>query len=169
MQFQLSLRVGLRKLTVLCLLFFLVCAEEKENYNMTDYTKDTSHVQPKQHLHHPLDGFFSSKRRVPNTSDPLHNRWGSKGYWEGHYKKLLVFSSLQWVVFSPPDLLFLLLLGGKKKKRGVSCFSSLYILITKAKATLCDCIMTSRGANATFVWLCVIPSVLLLVNSVLLC
>lgn len=46
---------------------------------------------------------------------------------------------------------------------GFLLFKSIH---TKAKATLCDCIMTSRGANATFVWLCVIPSVLLLVNSV---
>lgn len=40
---------------------------------------------------------------------------------------------------------------------------------TKAKATLCDCIMTSRGDNATFVWLCGIPSLFppLLVNCVL--
>ncbi|OMO78847.1 hypothetical protein CCACVL1_14077 [Corchorus capsularis] len=30
--------------------------------------------QPQQRLRHSFDFFFSSKRRVPNASDPLHNR-----------------------------------------------------------------------------------------------
>lgn len=30
--------------------------------------------QPQRYLRHSFDAFFSSKRKVPNASDPLHNR-----------------------------------------------------------------------------------------------
>lgn len=38
--------------------------------------KQRKHQQePEQQQQHSLDEFFSSKRSVPNASDPLHNRW----------------------------------------------------------------------------------------------
>ncbi|WRX31207.1 hypothetical protein QQP08_023694 [Theobroma cacao] len=65
------------------LLSLLVSGDQKEESSvlvgMNGYSPGTKEKQPvrqqqHQRLRHHFDAFFSSKRKVPNASDPLHNR-----------------------------------------------------------------------------------------------
>ncbi|KAG6626451.1 hypothetical protein I3843_15G043700 [Carya illinoinensis] len=76
-----SLRVGmLRKLMFLAFLAFLVCVEKEAGLVVGVNSLQPPNMQEKQQqrqrpkrLKHSFDAFFSSKRKVPNASDPLHN------------------------------------------------------------------------------------------------
>ncbi|WCJ35510.1 hypothetical protein M5689_016761 [Euphorbia peplus] len=67
---------------VLVLVIFLVLVsgqrEDKLEVNETEVHQSRMQDKKKQQhrlsLRHPFDGFFSSKRKIPNASDPLHNR-----------------------------------------------------------------------------------------------
>lgn len=75
-----SLQVGLlRKLMVLAFLSLLVCGEKEAatvNVGIKNHSTNMHQRQKHQRLRHSFDVFFSNKRKVPNASDPLHNRWG---------------------------------------------------------------------------------------------
>ncbi|CAL5385424.1 unnamed protein product [Camellia sinensis] len=88
MQLKHSMQVGwLQKpmvLVLLLLLSFLVSGEDDKVVDVVDMKdvapekqeteqREQQH-QVKQQWRHSLDVFYSSKRRVPNASDPLHNR-----------------------------------------------------------------------------------------------
>ncbi|THF96178.1 hypothetical protein TEA_000523 [Camellia sinensis var. sinensis] len=71
-------------LVLLLLLSFLVSGEDDKVVDVVDMKdvapekqeteqREQQH-QVKQQWRHSLDVFYSSKRRVPNASDPLHNR-----------------------------------------------------------------------------------------------
>lgn len=73
------LQVGLlQKLTIVLILasLFLVSAETvNENIDVQAPSSATDETTiRRQSLRHSFDGLFSSKRKVPNASDPLHNR-----------------------------------------------------------------------------------------------
>nr|DAD21393.1 TPA_asm: hypothetical protein HUJ06_022856 [Nelumbo nucifera] len=83
MNFHPYLHAGLiQKLIVLALLSLLVAGEKNRTTSILAEKQPLGSQQRQQHihrlqlvqLHHPFDMFFSNKRRVPNTSDPLHNR-----------------------------------------------------------------------------------------------
>ncbi|PIM98335.1 hypothetical protein CDL12_29186 [Handroanthus impetiginosus] len=85
MQIQQSFRVGmLQNLLVLFLLVLLVSASENNNRVLSAkrilnssrklQEKQQQFQIEKQGVKHAFDAFFSSKRRVPHASDPLHNR-----------------------------------------------------------------------------------------------
>ncbi|OAY22995.1 hypothetical protein MANES_18G043100v8 [Manihot esculenta] len=80
MHFQRSRpQVGmLQKLIVVILVSLLVVSGQKEEtlvFNNTDNQQPIrQEKQQRQRLRHSFDVFFSSKRKVPNASDPLHNR-----------------------------------------------------------------------------------------------
>lgn len=86
MHFQRSRpQVGmLQKLIVVILVSLLVVSGQKEEtlvFNNTDNQQPIrQEKQQRQRLRHSFDVFFSSKRKVPNASDPLHNRWSAKFY-----------------------------------------------------------------------------------------
>lgn len=81
-------QVGLlQKLMVVFLLSLLVSGENEEELKEagTSISKQSTanvYVQQRQQekraqqqrLRHSFDAFFSDKRKVPNASDPLHNR-----------------------------------------------------------------------------------------------
>ncbi|BFG18314.1 hypothetical protein CerSpe_045880 [Prunus speciosa] len=46
--------------------------EQKQQEHENDMNKQPQ--QQQQRLRHSFEAFFSSKRKVPNASDPLHNR-----------------------------------------------------------------------------------------------
>ena len=76
------LRVGLlQKFMVLVFLSLLVSGQKEEAMDVGTIGQSPSiqekqqQKQQQQRLRHSLDVFLSSKRRVPNASDPLHNRW----------------------------------------------------------------------------------------------
>ncbi|KAL6982973.1 hypothetical protein U1Q18_016368 [Sarracenia purpurea var. burkii] len=69
----------LRKLVVLVLLLLVSGGEGKNGIQPPQREEGTPPEEPKQQLQHRLirhsmDVFFSGKRKVPNASDPLHNR-----------------------------------------------------------------------------------------------
>uniref|UniRef100_F6GZW1 Uncharacterized protein n=1 Tax=Vitis vinifera TaxID=29760 RepID=F6GZW1_VITVI len=75
------LRVGLlQKFMVLVFLSLLVFGQKEEamdvgtNGESPGIQEKQQQKQQQQRLRHSLDVFLSSKRRVPNASDPLHNR-----------------------------------------------------------------------------------------------
>ncbi|KAL7245328.1 hypothetical protein ACSBR2_000619 [Camellia fascicularis] len=88
MQLKHSMQVGwLQKpmvLALLLLLSFLVSGEDDkvvDVVDMKDVAPDKQETEQREQQHqvkqqwrHSLDVFYSSKRRVPNASDPLHNR-----------------------------------------------------------------------------------------------
>ncbi len=79
MHFQQSLKVGfLRKLMVLLACFSLLVGGEKEAATMVvGVNNQSTNMQEKKQqrrLRHSFDVFFPNKRKVPNASDPLHNR-----------------------------------------------------------------------------------------------
>lgn len=47
---------------------------KKAESEMKQWTQEQEQQQQQQRVAHSLDEFFTSKRRVPNASDPLHNR-----------------------------------------------------------------------------------------------
>lgn len=64
---------------VLLTLLFLVSGEKQESSvvglrNHTPSMVETQKLRDKQPKQ-PLDVYYSVKRKVPNASDPLHNRW----------------------------------------------------------------------------------------------
>lgn len=87
---QCSLVGGLKRVIVFVLLIttFLVCGEKEEpsdvglRYQLPSMPEKQQQRQKqnKQQQHqrtsHPFGVYFSQKRKVPNASDPLHNRWG---------------------------------------------------------------------------------------------
>ncbi|CAB4266266.1 unnamed protein product [Prunus armeniaca] len=48
--------------------------EQKQEEHEDDMNKQPQQQQQQQRLRHSFEAFFSSKRKVPNASDPLHNR-----------------------------------------------------------------------------------------------
>ena len=75
--------VWLRQLMVVAFISLLVCGDQKEAavavgvHNRSPNTRareKQQHQQQRQRLRHSFDVYFSSKRKVPNASDPLHNR-----------------------------------------------------------------------------------------------
>ncbi|KAK7383192.1 hypothetical protein VNO78_28865 [Psophocarpus tetragonolobus] len=78
---QCSLVRGLKKFMILVLLTFLVCGEKEEPSVLVDQHYQPHNMTEKQqklHQHHnpryPFGVYFPQKRKVPNASDPLHNR-----------------------------------------------------------------------------------------------
>ena len=58
------------------LITFLVCGENQESSSVVEPQKKHSQMQHQhQTTAQPFDVYMSQMRRVPNTSDPLHNRW----------------------------------------------------------------------------------------------
>ncbi|KAI5393231.1 hypothetical protein KIW84_060379 [Lathyrus oleraceus] len=49
-----------------------VCGEENEDSSIVEQQR--TKTQKKQKQHQPFSVYFSQMRRVPNASDPLHNR-----------------------------------------------------------------------------------------------
>lgn len=99
MEFKEYQKVGLmkKKVMIIFLLTFLVfghknttvIAMNKNKMVMLSQTQQKPQQQQQQQeeeerqeqsLKHSVEVFFSSKRRVPNASDPLHNRWCFK-FW----------------------------------------------------------------------------------------
>ncbi|GMI77408.1 hypothetical protein HRI_001410100 [Hibiscus trionum] len=81
MLFQPSLQLRLlQTLMAVLLLSLLVSADQKDDESLLVGTNARSSVpeekQPleQQRLRHSFGVFFSSKRKVPNAADPLHNR-----------------------------------------------------------------------------------------------
>ncbi|KAJ4701674.1 Clavata3/ESR (CLE) [Melia azedarach] len=82
MQYQQLVQVGLlQKLIVVIFLSLLVSGEKEEamvfgtnSHSKTVPAEKQQQKQQRPRLRHSFDSFFSSKRRVPNASDPLHNR-----------------------------------------------------------------------------------------------
>jgi hypothetical protein len=80
------MQVGwLRQLMVVAFISLLVCGDQKEAavaggvHNRSPNTRarekqQQQQQQQRQRLRHSFDVYFSSKRKVPNASDPLHNR-----------------------------------------------------------------------------------------------
>lgn len=70
----------MQKLIFLVFLSLLVFGEKDEESSLivVDKHKQSPRLQKmqlKRSLRHSFDALFSSKRKVPNASDPLHNRW----------------------------------------------------------------------------------------------
>lgn len=67
---------GLKKVMFFVLLItFLVCGENQESSSVVEPQKKHSQMQHQhQTTAQPFDVYMSQMRRVPNTSDPLHNR-----------------------------------------------------------------------------------------------
>ncbi|OIW14530.1 hypothetical protein TanjilG_12929, partial [Lupinus angustifolius] len=75
---------GLKRVLFFVLLTFLVCGEKEESVvglsNQKPNTQEKQLRQKKLLQHqeqvpkYPFDVFASEKRKVPNASDPLHNR-----------------------------------------------------------------------------------------------
>ncbi|KAI4316646.1 hypothetical protein L6164_024606 [Bauhinia variegata] len=79
MYFRQFSRVGrLRRIMVFLLLTLLVVCGEKEESSVVGFHKQPSSMagqnQQHQRPRQPLAVYFSGKRKVPNASDPLHNR-----------------------------------------------------------------------------------------------
>ncbi|KAJ0024376.1 hypothetical protein Pint_08698 [Pistacia integerrima] len=81
MYYQQFFQVGLfQKLIVIIFLSLLVSGEKEETLvvginNKPPIMQAKQHQKQKQErLRHSFDAFMSSKRKVPNASDPLHNR-----------------------------------------------------------------------------------------------
>ncbi|KAJ6939810.1 hypothetical protein NC651_006083 [Populus alba x Populus x berolinensis] len=79
MHYQQSPRVFvLQKPMVILLLVLFVSGDRKEettvNVHGLQNQQPPSSTEKQQRLRHSFDTFFSSKRKVPNASDPLHNR-----------------------------------------------------------------------------------------------
>ncbi|KAK8642588.1 hypothetical protein V6N13_011927 [Hibiscus sabdariffa] len=84
MHFQPSLLVRLLKklMIIMLVVSVLVSGYQKEDAMLVGMDGDAKERQPWKHQHHQhhqrsrrsIDVFFSSKRKVPNASDPLHNR-----------------------------------------------------------------------------------------------
>jgi hypothetical protein len=55
------------------LITFLVCGENEE-YSSVVETQNITKAEKKQNTTQPFGVYFSQMRRVPNASDPLHNR-----------------------------------------------------------------------------------------------
>lgn len=79
---QCSLVGGLKRFMVFVLLTFIVCGEKEEPSVVVDqhyqpHNMTEKQEKPNQHLNprYPFGVYFSQKRKVPNASDPLHNRW----------------------------------------------------------------------------------------------
>lgn len=71
----------MRKLMFLAFLAFVVCGEKEAGTVVGVNSLQPPNMQDKKHqrqqqkrLKQSFDVFFSSKRKVPNASDPLHNR-----------------------------------------------------------------------------------------------
>lgn len=86
MRVRQPLQVGwLRQLMVVLAFFLLLVCGEKEaattvvgvyNRSPNMQEKQQHHErQQRQRLRHSFEVYFASKRKVPNASDPLHNRW----------------------------------------------------------------------------------------------
>jgi hypothetical protein len=54
------------------LITFLVCGENEESSVVE--TQNITKAEKKQNTTQPFGVYFSQMRRVPNASDPLHNR-----------------------------------------------------------------------------------------------
>ncbi|EXC04820.1 hypothetical protein L484_010243 [Morus notabilis] len=74
-------QVGLlQKLMFLLFLSLLVFGEERQeslvisDVGLTKQSPTMHGKQLKRSLRHSFDALFSSKRKVPNAADPLHNR-----------------------------------------------------------------------------------------------
>ncbi|KAJ7966561.1 Clavata3/ESR (CLE) protein, partial [Quillaja saponaria] len=78
MHFQQILQAGwMLRLMVFVLLTLLVCGEKGDPVVVAVQSQPTSiqEKQPHQRLRQlSIDVYYSNKRRVPNASDPLHNR-----------------------------------------------------------------------------------------------
>ncbi|OIT37730.1 hypothetical protein A4A49_55016 [Nicotiana attenuata] len=78
MQIKQSRPVGLFQswLVILVFLSLLFVSAAKNNTVVAQKQPEEEEAQQPQNwkLRHSLDVFFPSKRRVPNESDPLHNR-----------------------------------------------------------------------------------------------
>ncbi|KAJ6679041.1 CLAVATA3/ESR (CLE) AMILY MEMBER MTCLE20 [Salix purpurea] len=77
MHLQPSLQVFvLQKLVVLTLLVLLLSGDQKEDtmVNVQDLQDQRRPSSAEKQQQKSFDMFFSSKRKVPNASDPLHNR-----------------------------------------------------------------------------------------------
>ncbi|KAE8725742.1 putative Cytochrome P450, family 81, subfamily K, polypeptide 2 [Hibiscus syriacus] len=65
----------LQTLMVVMLLSLLVSADQKDDEPLlVGINARPPFPQEKQRLRHSFGVFFSSKRKVPNAADPLHNR-----------------------------------------------------------------------------------------------
>ncbi|KAL2318486.1 hypothetical protein Fmac_032362 [Flemingia macrophylla] len=74
---QCSLVGALKRFMVFVLLTFLVCGEKEEPSLVVDQRHPPHNMPEKQqklHPRYPFGFYFSQKRKVPNASDPLHNR-----------------------------------------------------------------------------------------------
>lgn len=60
----------------LLLITFLACGEENEDSSIVEPQRAMieKKQKQKQKQHQPFGVYFSQMRRVPNASDPLHNR-----------------------------------------------------------------------------------------------
>lgn len=66
---------GLKKAMFFVLLItFLVCGENQESSVVEPQKKHSQMQHQHQTTAQPFDVYMSQTRRVPNTSDPLHNR-----------------------------------------------------------------------------------------------
>ncbi|XAR48391.1 hypothetical protein NMG60_11031209 [Bertholletia excelsa] len=70
---------GLWKLGVLVLLLLILLCGERDGVvasknELSPEKQPEEPWHPLEHRNHSLDVFLSGKRRVPNASDPLHNR-----------------------------------------------------------------------------------------------
>ncbi|KDP41663.1 hypothetical protein JCGZ_16070 [Jatropha curcas] len=65
-----------KKIIVLILLYSLLVSGEKEETMAVTHADDKQPRRQEKHqrLRSSFDVLFSSKRKVPNASDPLHNR-----------------------------------------------------------------------------------------------
>lgn len=71
----------LQKLVVLILLVLFVSGDQREEKTVrivhglqNQQPPGSTEKQQQQRLRRSFDKFFSSKRKVPNAADPLHNR-----------------------------------------------------------------------------------------------
>lgn len=68
-------KMHFQKVIVFVLLItFLVCGEENEDSSIVEPQRTKTQKKQKQNQHQPFSAYFSQMRRVPNASDPLHNR-----------------------------------------------------------------------------------------------
>lgn len=77
---KMKMQVGmLQKLIFLILVSLFVVSGEKEEMLVVNntYSQQPTRKEKQQYqrLSFSFDVFFSNKRKVPNASDPLHNRW----------------------------------------------------------------------------------------------
>ncbi|KAE8695841.1 putative Cytochrome P450, family 81, subfamily K, polypeptide 2 [Hibiscus syriacus] len=76
MHFQPALQLRLLQTLMVVILFsLLVSSDQKDDEPLPVRIEARSPFpQKKQSLRHSFGVFFSSKRKVPNAADPLHNR-----------------------------------------------------------------------------------------------